>query len=145
VIDDRARLVREEVEGWVRLHAVLDRIPRERLEEPGVTDDGWSPKDVLFHVGAWLAEAARQLERIREGTYAPEDDTVEDRNAAWFALSKTLDVLTVRAELESSRVMALEALAALVELTPDAREWFEESAGLHYAEHVPDLIRWLDG
>jgi hypothetical protein len=145
VIDDRERLLREEGLGWDRLHAVLARIPPARLDEPGVTDDGWSTKDVMFHVGAWLAEAARQLERIHEGTYVVEDDAVEDRNRAWFALSETLDVPTVRAELESSRVMAREALAALVELTPEAREWFEESAGLHYAEHVPDLVRWLDG
>jgi len=145
VSDDRARLLREEEEGWERLLAVFGRVPTDRLDEPGVTDEGWSPKDVLFHVGAWLAEAARQLERIREGTYVGEDDDVEDRNQAWFALSKTLDVPTVRAELESSRVMAREALTALVELTPESREWFEESAGLHYAEHVPDLIRWLDG
>jgi hypothetical protein len=144
MIDDRARLLREEEEGWDRLHAVLGRIPSDRLDEPGVTDEGWSPKDVMFHVGAWLAEAARQLERIREGTYEVEDDAVEDRNRAWFALSKTLDVPTVRAELGSSRVMAREAVTGLVELTPEAREWFEESAGLHYAEHVRDLARWLD-
>jgi hypothetical protein len=141
---DGARLLREEDEGWVRLHGILGSIPGGRLDEPGVTDEGWSPKDVMFHVGAWLAEAARQLERMRRGTYVVQDDDVEDRNRAWFALSKTLDIGTVRAELESSRMMAREALAALTELTPEAREWFEESAGLHYAEHLPDLERWLD-
>jgi hypothetical protein len=97
----------------------------------------------MFHVGAWLAEAARQLERIRAGTYVAEGDRVEERNRAWFALSQTLDVPTVRAELESSRLIAHEALAALNEVTPEAREWFEESAALHYAEHLPDLVRWL--
>jgi hypothetical protein len=145
MIDGRPPLLREEEEGWDRLHQVLGRIPKERLDEPGVTDEGWSPKDVMFHVGAWLAESARQLERMRAGTYVVEDDAVEDRNRAWFALSKTLDIPTVRAELESSRVMAREALTSLPDLTPEAREWFEESAGLHYAEHVPDLVRWLDG
>jgi hypothetical protein len=115
------------------------------LEEPSVTDEGWSAKDVMFHVGAWLAEAARQLERIREGTYAVDDTTVDERTRAWFALSRTLDIPTVRAELESSRLMAHDALAALPEVTPEAREWFEESAQLHYAEHLSDLVRWLDG
>ena len=113
MIDGRAPLLREEEEGWERLRQVLGRIPKDRLDEPGVTDEGWSPKDVMFHLGAWLAEAARQLERMREGTYVVEDDTVEDRNQAWFALSKTLDVTTVRAELESSRVMAREAIRVL--------------------------------
>jgi len=139
------RLLREEEEGWAELHRVVVRIPKERLDDPGVTDTGWSAKDLMFHIGAWLAEAARQLERIREGTYAVEDETVERRNEAWFALSKTLDVATARAELESSRVMAREALVSLVELTPQARGWFEESGVLHYAEHVPDLVRWLEG
>jgi hypothetical protein len=139
------RLLQDEEVGWRTLHDVLGRIPKDRLDEPGVTDDGWSAKDVMFHVGAWLAEAARQLERIREGTYVDEGVSVEDRNQAWFALSRTLDLPTVRAELESSRIMARDALYALPELTPEAREWFEESAGLHYAEHVPGLVRWLDG
>jgi hypothetical protein len=145
MIDDGMRLLRDEDEGWRMLHDVLGRIPKQRLDEPTLTNDGWSPKDVMFHVGAWLAEAARQLERIREGTYVGAGVSVEDRNQAWFALSRTLDLSTVRAELESSRIMARDALYALPELTPEAREWFEESAGLHYAEHVPDLVRWLDG
>jgi hypothetical protein len=145
MIAETARLLWDEEERWAELRVVLGRIPRSRLEEPGVTDEGWSPKDVMFHVGAWLAEAARQLERIREGTYAVDDTTVDERNRAWFALSRTLDVPTVRAELESSRLMAHDALAALAEVTSEAREWFEESAHLHYAEHLPDLVRWLDG
>jgi len=145
MIAEATRLLWEEEQRWAELRVVLRRIPKARLEEPGVTDEGWSPKDVMFHVGAWLALAARQLERIREGTYAADDTTTDDRNRAWFALSQTLDISTVRAELESSRLMAHEALAGLTEVTPEAREWFEESAPLHYAEHLPDLVRWLDG
>jgi hypothetical protein len=145
MIAEAMHLLREEEQGWAELRVVLGRIPKARLEEPGVTDEGWSPKDVMFHVGAWLALAATQLERIREGTYTVDDTTTDDRNRAWFALSRTLDVPTVRAELESSRLMAHDALAALTEVTPEAREWFEESAPLHYAEHLPGLVRWLDG
>ena len=100
MIED-TRLLRDEEEGWRTLHDVLGRIPKERLDEPGVTGDGWSAKDVMFHVGAWLAEAARQLERIREGTYVDEGVSVEDRNQAWFTLSRTLDLPTVRVRLPS--------------------------------------------
>ena len=133
----------EEDQGWRRLHVLLRSIPTDRLDEPTVTTDGWSPKDVMFHIGAWLAEAARQLERIREGTYRPQEETVDELNSAWFALSRTLDVPTARAELEAARVIARDALGALPILTTDARGWFEESAWLHYAEHVIDLERWL--
>jgi len=133
----------EEDQAWRRLHILLRSIPTDRLDEPTVTTDGWSPKDVMFLIGAWLAEAARQLERIREGTYRPQEETVDELNSAWFALSRTLDVPTARAELESARVIARDALGALSTLTPDARGWFEESAWLHYSKHVIDLERWL--
>ncbi|HEX9299166.1 MAG TPA: hypothetical protein VF968_03450 [Actinomycetota bacterium] len=136
-------MLTQEDEGWSRLRILLRSIPAHRLDEPTVTIEGWSPKDVMFHIGAWLAEAARQLERIREGTYRPQEDTVDERNRVWFALSRTLDVSTARAELESARVVARDALGALPTLTTDARGWFEESAWLHYAEHVLDLERWL--
>ena len=145
MIGEAARLISEEERGWAEFRVVLGRIPKARLEEPSVTDDGWSPKDVMFHVGAWLALAARQLDRIREGTYAIDGITPDERNREWLALSRTLDVPTVRAELESSRLIAHDALAALPAVTPEAREWFEESAPLHYAEHLPVLVRWLDG
>jgi hypothetical protein len=144
VIRDGEQLLIEEDEGWAILHAVLGRIPRARIGEAGVTEKGWSPKDVMFHVGAWLAEASHQLERIRVGTYVPEDNRVEERNRAWFALSRTLDVPTVLAQLGSSRVVTREAFGSLARLTPEAREWFQESGALHYAEHVPDLVEWLE-
>ena len=60
------RLIVEEDRAWSTLHAIFERVPPARFEEPHVTPGGWSAKDVMFHVGAWLAEASRQLERIRE-------------------------------------------------------------------------------
>ena len=43
--------------GWHGLCEVLDRFTADQMEEPGVTPDGWSPKDVMFHVAAWMADA----------------------------------------------------------------------------------------
>ncbi|HTG48033.1 MAG TPA: maleylpyruvate isomerase N-terminal domain-containing protein [Actinomycetota bacterium] len=137
------RLIAEEDAGWVAFSAMLHRIPPERLEEPGVTGEGWSAKDVMFHVGAWLAEASRQLERIREGTYVEPGTSTQVLNDEWFALSRTLDAVTVRVELEASRVMARGSLGSLGAPTPLAVGWFEESGALHYAEHLPSLGRWL--
>ena len=98
------RMIEEEDEGWLAFHALLHRVPPSRIEEPRVTPEGWSAKDVMFHVGAWLAEASRQLERIREGTYEPPAASTQTLNDEWFALSRTLDPATVWAELEASRV-----------------------------------------
>ena len=48
---DVDRLLAEEEAGWRRLHEVFARVPADRFEEPGLTPDGWSPKDTMFHVG----------------------------------------------------------------------------------------------
>src|SRR3989442_12646932 len=92
----------EEDQGWRRLHIVLRSIPTDRLDEPTVATDGWAPKDVMFHIGAWLAEAARQLERIREGTYRRQEETVGELNNGWVALARTLDGPTACAGLQSA-------------------------------------------
>lgn len=144
---DPERPLIEEDEGWRRLRETLRRIPADRMEEPTVTPEGWSPKDVAFHVAAWLAEAATFLRRMRAGTFDPAEDPtreqIERMNAEWFAASRAMDAATVRAELESSRVEMRLAWGELPEITTDAWSWFDESGARHYADHVRDLRRWL--
>jgi Mycothiol maleylpyruvate isomerase N-terminal domain len=139
-------LLVDEDRQWQTLHEVFARIPAERFEEPGVTPDGWSPKDVMFHVGAWMADCACVLEQIHEGTFdrASEDTKVtQDMNRRWFELSRTMDPKDVRAGFGSARLKMRECFAALPAITPDAREWFEESGPIHYRKHVDDLEAWL--
>ena len=138
-------LLAAEDSAWTHLHSCFEQIPRDRFEEPTVTPQGWAPRDVMFHVGAWLADCARVLERIREGTFDREEETadIEAQNRAWFEVSRELDPHDVHAGFEGARQKARECLAQLPELTPDAREWFEESGALHYPKHVADLRAWL--
>ena len=143
---DVARLLSEEEAGWQRLHATFERVSEDRFEEATLTPEGWSPKDAMFHVGGWLADCARVLEQIREGTFdrAAEDAlTIADVNHAWFLLSRTMDPHTVHAGFEAARLKARECFATLPEVTAEAWEWFEESGPLHYAKHVNDLEAWL--
>ncbi len=68
------RLAAEEDAAWAEIHAAFESIPAERFEEPRLTSEGWSPRDAMFHIAAWCAEAANQLERMRLGTLRrPED------------------------------------------------------------------------
>jgi len=143
---DVERLLVEEEAAWARLRGAFGRVPADRFEEPTLTPEGWSPKDAMFHVAGWLADCAQVLERIREGTFdrATEDAlVVADINRAWFELSRTMDISTVRAEFEASRLKARECFATLPEITADAWEWFEESGPLHYPKHGNDLEAWL--
>ena len=56
-------LAAEEV-GWTELHSVIDRLTPEQALQPGYYREGWSAKDLLAHIGVWLAEAGTMLERI---------------------------------------------------------------------------------
>jgi hypothetical protein len=144
---DRDRLLAQEDERWQELHSLFEGIPSDRFEEPTVTPEGWSPKDVMFHVGAWMADCGIQLERMRAGTFDPGEetrDTIERRNAEWFAYSRSMDLDDVRAEFASARQRMVEEFGTMPTVTREAWEWFEESGPLHYASHVLDLASWLD-
>jgi hypothetical protein len=138
-MDRRRQLVDREDAAWSELHDALDSFPPERLEAPTLNEEGWSTKDVMFHIGAWLAEAGGQLERMCMGTFVePELDT-DELNARWLEVSRGVDVETAKAELMSSRTRLLQALEELPEITPEAQEWFEESGDIHYREHLREL------
>jgi hypothetical protein len=141
---DADRLVAEEETAWRTLIETFESIPPTRVEESSVTAEGWSPKDVMFHIGAWCAEAANQLERMRAGTFVEGGSDTDEKNREWFETSQRLDVPTVRAELHPARARMLREWQALGEITPSAREWFEESGSIHYREHARDLQAWLE-
>jgi hypothetical protein len=145
---DPARLVAEEAARWRDLRATLDGIDADRLEQPGVTPDGWSVKDTMFHVAVWMADCAAQLERMRLGTFEDPGETTQEidrQNRAWFELSRTLDIATVRSAFIAARARMMQEWAWLPAVTPDAWEWFEESGPQHYAKHDLDLRTWIRG
>jgi hypothetical protein len=135
-------LLEAEEAAWHELSAELERLTDEEMERPGLTPDGWSVKDVLFHIGAWSADCGMQLERMRMGTWEEPHEDVERRNREWFELSRTMDLRTVKAELASARTRMVVEFGTMPEITPPAIEWFEESGTLHYAEHLVDLRTW---
>lgn len=142
-MDERTKLVEEEDELWVEVSALVDSLAEEQLEMPGLNTDGWSVKDLLWHLGCWTAEAARQLERVRMGTYVDEDWQTDARNAVFLEEGRRQDLATVRAELAAARTRALQEWAAQPQITPEAVEWFGESGPEHYREHLTDLRAWV--
>ncbi|HEX9124547.1 MAG TPA: maleylpyruvate isomerase N-terminal domain-containing protein [Actinomycetota bacterium] len=143
-MDERTRLVGEEEEGWTDLRGLVERLSPEQLEEPGVNDDGWSVKDLLWHLSCWWAEAAHKLEQIRLETYAEQEVPEDDMNARFLEEGRHLARSDVEAQLLAARSRALQELAALPEITTPGAEWFEESGALHYREHLPDLRSWVE-
>jgi len=143
---DLEGLLAADESGWKELVELFAQIPANRFEEPTVTPEGWSPKDVMFHIAAWMADAGRQLERMRAGTFDPAEETpasIQERNGQLFESSKAMEPSDVRIEFFSAHQRMCEELGEMPELRPEAVEWFEESGPLHYVQHSKDLRGWL--
>jgi len=135
--------VRREDEAWSRFEAVIESLTEEQVIEPGYyVDDGWSVKDLIGHIGSWMAEASSMLERIRFGTYEPDTRDTDDLNKEFYEANRDLPLGLVLAECHSARARILQEWDALPEITTEAVEWFEESAAKHCAEHQPRLEEW---
>ena len=143
-MDRKRQLAESEDQAWIEFSGLIEGLSPEQLERPGLTDDGWSVKDLLWHIGAWSAECAHVLEQVRMGTFEDTDEDVDAVNREWFELSRTIDLATVRTEFASARNRMLQEWDALPELTPAADEWFEESGPIHYREHANHVAAWVE-
>jgi hypothetical protein len=145
----REELLRAEAEGWEELNALLSRAPAAALERPDLNPEGWSVRDLMWHVAFWCADAAGVFERMRAG---PFDASVEpggsqaiDRiNDAQLERSRAMTMHDVHVAWFDARGAMLDRFGELEELTADADQWLDETGPLHYAEHLPELLVWLE-
>ncbi|HZP90739.1 MAG TPA: maleylpyruvate isomerase N-terminal domain-containing protein [Actinomycetota bacterium] len=143
-VNQKDRLAAEEAERWAEVLALVERLTPTQLEEPGLTAEGWSVKDLLWHLAGWCSEAERQLGLIRTGAYEERDWDTDGINARLLEESRRLSLGEVRSGLEAARAGALREWAAIDEVTPEALEWFGESGPIHYDEHLPALRAWVE-
>lgn len=137
------KLMAAEDAGWGELHALMDSLGLEEAEKPGYYSEGWSAKDLLAHIGSWLAEAGVFLLRIRTGTYKREDIDIDATNQTFLELMKDVPLETVRAQASAARARMLLAWGQLSELTPEAAFWIRKAGADHYSEHLPRLREWV--
>jgi hypothetical protein len=150
VTTDAGDLLAQEEAAWVGFERVVHAVG-DRLEEPGLTPDGWTVKDVIVHVGGWLDDCGAVLESLAAGTWDPSArpaETVERLarvNAGHVALAREMSVGQARAFVDTARARARTALSALDRVNAEAWSWFEEAGPMHYAKHGHDLAAWLAG
>ncbi len=141
---DVAGLLAEEERRWLELTEVFGDVPPEHFDEPSVSHEGWSPKDVMYHVAAWAEEASTVLGRIAAGTHRESDPDTQALNEKWFEEGRGLEEDIVRIRFAKGRVAMRQAFSRLADVDANAWEWFEESGPLHYEEHLPDLRAFLE-
>jgi hypothetical protein len=133
----------EEDRLWTDLHELVDSLPVDQVEMPGYFEEGWSAKDLVGHIGSWLAEAGVVLERIRNGTYRRDEIDIESVNSQWLEAMRTVPFRDVRAQGRAARNRMLAAWGALDGASSDAEWWIRKAGPDHYAEHLPRLREWV--
>jgi hypothetical protein len=136
-------LLAEEDRLWATIHELIDSLPRDKVEEPGYFEEGWSAKDLVAHIGSWLAEAGVVLERIRAGTYRAEEIDVDRMNEEFYDALHDVPFPVVRAQAFTARERMLRAWRSLPEPSPEADRWIAKAGPEHYEEHLPRLRDWV--
>ena len=136
-------LRKAEDEGWHELHTLIDSLPPDAVERPGYFEEGWSAKDLLAHIGAWLAQAGVALEQIGGGTYRADEIDVDALNGRYLETLRALPFDVVRAQADAARTRMLIASAAVASRNGDAAFWIRKAGPDHYAEHLPRLREWV--
>jgi mycothiol maleylpyruvate isomerase-like protein len=133
----------EEERLWTELHRLVDSLPEDKVGEPGYFVEGWSAKDLVAHIGSWLAEAGVVLERIRFGTYRPEEIDIDAMNETFYCAMHDVAFPDVRAQGVAARNRMLRAWGSLPDSSPEADRWISKAGPEHYAEHLPRLREWV--
>lgn len=130
--------------GWYELADLVRSLSPEECLAPGYYQDpAWTVRDVVAHVGTWLAEAEVQFERMGAGTYEGHDIDVDALNDTYLAAmdGQPWDVAWVQANAGRTRMVS--EWYALRQPTDEAAWWIRKSGCDHYREHLGRLGEWV--
>lgn len=133
---------RAEVVGWHETHSLVDSLTDEELLKPGYYWEGWTVRDLMAHLGAWLAEGGNQLEQIHAGTYREDELDVEVANQRFLELTEGIPFDIVYVQAWASRWRMLGVWRDLTEINDSAVAWLGKVGAHHYDEHLPRLREW---
>ena len=139
-----AEEIEAERRGWYELAELVRSLTPEECLEPGYyRDPDWTVRDVVAHLGTWLAEAETQLERISAGTYEGHDVDIDALNASLLDAmdGQPWEVAWVQANAGRSRM--IQEWYALRHPTDEAAWWIRKSGSDHFAEHLDRLREWV--
>jgi hypothetical protein len=136
--------IEAERRGWYELAELVRSLTPEECLAPGYyRDPDWTVRDVVAHLGTWLAEAEIQLQRINAATYEGHDVDVDGLNASFLAAMRDQpwDVAWVQAN--AARTRMVQVWFEIDEPADEAAWWIRKSGGEHYAEHTDRVREWV--
>jgi hypothetical protein len=130
--------------GWYELAALVRALTPDECLEPGYYHDpAWTVRDVVGHLGTWLAEAEVQFERMIGGTYEGHAVDIDALNAAFLEAMAGHPWQVAWLQANAGRTRMLEAWYEMSERTDEAAWWVRKSGAEHYAEHLERLRQWV--
>jgi hypothetical protein len=133
-----------ERERWTEIAGLCQSLGlSERLRPGYFREPDWTVKDLVAHLGTWMAEAQVQLLRIEAGTYVEEPLDVDGLNAQFLEALRDQDWSTVWVQAVSGRAQMLTVWGRLQERTDAADRWVRKSGAEHHGQHLPRLREWV--
>ena len=121
--------------GWLTLDECL---------APGYyRDPDWTVRDLVAHLGTWLAEAEIQFQRIQTGTYQGHDIDVDALNEHFAAAMRDQPWDVVWIQANAARSTMVRDWHEIREPTDEAAWWMRKSGVDHYTEHLGRLHEWV--
>ena len=136
--------IEAELLGWYEIAGLVRSLTRAECLEPGYyRDPDWTVRDVVAHLGTWLAEAEVQFERITAGTYEGHDVDVDALNGVFLDAMAGQGWEVAWVQANAARTRMLEEWYGLREPTEEAAWWIRKGAAGHFDEHLGRLREWV--
>lgn len=130
--------------GWYEVERLVRSLtPTECLTPGYYTDPDWTVRDVVAHLGTWLAEAGVQLERMSAGSYAGHDVDIDGLNASFLSAMQGQPWQVAWPQASAARSQMLRAWAGLPGPDAESAWWIHKAGPEHYAEHLDRLREWV--
>jgi hypothetical protein len=129
--------------GWYEVERLIRSLTPVECLVPGYyVDPDWTVRDMVAHLGTWLAEAGVQLERMTGGSYAGHDVDIDALNASFLAAMQGQPWEVAWSQAGAARSRLLQAWAALPGPDAESAWWIRKAGPEHYAEHLDRLREW---
>lgn len=140
-----AAAIEAERARWYELMVLVRLLDRAECLEPGYyRDPVWSVRDLMGHLGTWLAQAEVQLMRINAGTYEGHAVDIDALNAEFLDAVRDQSWATVSDLAQAGRTRMLQEWSDLAARNDEATWWLRKSGADHYDEHLDRLRTWVE-
>jgi hypothetical protein len=140
-----AAAIESERERWYELIGLVRVLSADECLEPGYYHDPtWSVRDLMGHIGTWLAEAEVQFMRINAGTYEGHAVDIDALNGQFLEAVHGQSWETVSDLAQAGRTRMLQEWSGLTTQNEEATWWLRKAGADHYDEHLERLHAWVE-